>query len=159
MVALFIFTKICHEMGHGLMCKRFGGIVPEVGIMMLVLFPVPFVDATSSWNFPPNGVGYWWGGAGMIFELALAGIAAMIWLYAEPESLTRQLSYNMVFMASVSTILFNANPLLKFDGYYMLSDILEIPNLYDRSKKHLQWLVQRYAYGMTNAHPVSSRFQ
>jgi len=157
MVALFIFTKVCHETGHGLVCKRFGGIVPEVGIMMLVLFPVPFVDATSSWNFPSKWRRLLVGGAGMIFELAIAGIAAIVWLYAEPESLTRQLSYNMVFMASVSTILFNANPLLKFDGYYMLSDILEIPNLYDRAKKHLQWLIQHYAYGMTNTHPVSSR--
>ncbi len=157
MIVLFIVTKVCHELGHGLVCKRFGGVVPEVGIMMLVLFPVPFVDATSSWNFSSKWKRLLVGGAGMIFELAIAGIAVLVWLHAEPGSLTRQLTYNVVFMASVATILFNANPLLKFDGYYMLSDMLEIPNLYDRAKRYLQWLVKRYVYGMTNAQPVSTR--
>ena len=158
MGVLFVGTKIFHELGHGLVCKRFGGIVPEVGIMMLVLFPVPFVDATSSWNFSSKWRRLLVGAAGMIFELAIAGIGVLVWLHAEPGSLPRQLSYNVVFMASVSTILFNANPLLKFDGYYMLSDLIEIPNLQDRAKRHLQWLVQRYVYGMSNAHPVTTRF-
>ena len=157
MIVLFIATKVCHELGHGLVCKRMGGVVPEVGIMMLVLFPVPFVDATSSWNFPSKWHRFLVGAAGMIFELAIAGIAVLVWLHAEPGSLAHQLSYNVVFMASVATILFNANPLLKFDGYYMLSDLLEIPNLYDRAKRFLQWLIQRYVYGLENAQPVSTR--
>ncbi len=157
MIVLFIATKVCHELGHGLVCKRFGGMVPEVGMMMLVLFPVPYVDATSSWNFPSKWQRALVGAAGMIFELAIAGIAVLTWLHAEPGSLTRQLSYNVVFMASVATILFNANPLLKFDGYYILSDLLEIPNLYDRAKRYLQWLVQRYAYGLEHIQPISSR--
>jgi len=156
MIVLFIVTKTCHELGHGLVCRRFGGVVPEVGIMMLVLFPVPYVDATSSWNFPSRWRRILVGAAGMIFELAVAGGAALVWLHAEPGSLTRQLSYNVVFMASVATVLFNANPLLRFDGYYILSDLLEIPNLYDRSRRHLQWFVKRFAYGMTNAQPVTS---
>jgi len=157
MLVLTIITKSIHELGHGLVCKRFGGVVPEIGIMMLVVVPVPFVDATSSWSFPSKWRRFLVGSAGMIFELAIAGIAALVWIHAEPETLVRQLSYNIVFMATVITILFNANPLLKFDGYYMLSDLLEIPNLYDRAKRFLQWLVQRYVYGMQNAQPVSTR--
>lgn len=157
MVALFIATKIFHELGHGLICKRFGGIVPDVGIMMLVLFPVPYVDATSVWSFSSRWKRLLVGAGGMLFELVVAGAAALVWLHAEPGSLAKQLSYNVVFMASVATILFNANPLLKYDGYYMLSDLLEIPNLYDRSSKHLQWLVQRFLFGLTNAQPVSTR--
>ncbi len=158
MIVLFITTKVIHELGHGLICKRMGGVVPEVGIMMLVLFPVPYVDATSSWNFTTKWRRLLVGAGGMIFELAVAGIGVLVWLHAEPGSLAKQLSYNVVFMASVATILFNANPLLKFDGYYMLSDVLEVPNLYDRSRKYLQWLIQRYVYGMSNAMPVSSHF-
>ncbi len=157
MIVLFLGTKFLHELGHGLVCRRFGGSVPEVGIMLLVMFPVPYVDATSSWNFTSKWHRFFVGAAGMIFELAIAGIGIMIWLHAEPGSLAKQLSYNTVFMASVATILFNANPLLKFDGYYMLSDVLEIPNLYDRASRYLQWLIQRYIYGMTNAQPVSTR--
>ena len=157
MAVLFIVTKVIHELGHGLVCRRFGGIVPEVGIMMLVLFPFPYVDATSSWNFPTKWKRLLVAAAGMIFELAIAGGAALVWLHAEPGSLQRQLAYNVVFMASLATILFNGNPLLRFDGYYMLSDLLEVPNLYERSKKSLQQIVQKYAYGMKNVAPVSTR--
>ena len=157
MVVLFIVTKILHELGHGLVCKRFGGVVPQVGIMLLVLFPVPYVDATSSWNFGDKWKRMLVGGAGMLFELVVAGAGALVWVRSEPDTLARQLSYNLVFLSSVSTILFNANPLLRFDGYYMLSDWLEIPNLYERAKRHMNFLVQRHAYGMTNAHPVSTR--
>jgi putative peptide zinc metalloprotease protein len=159
MILLFIVTKAVHEMGHGLMCKRFGGVVPEFGIMLLVLFPAPFVDATSSWSFPDKWKRLLVAAAGMIFELAIAAGAALLWVYYsehDPGSLGQQLSYNVVFLASVTTILFNANPLLRFDGYYMLSDILEIPNLYERAQRQLKWLIQRYAYGIEMATPSSS---
>jgi putative peptide zinc metalloprotease protein len=159
MILLFIVTKALHEMGHGLMCKRFGGVVPEFGVMLLVMFPAPFVDATSSWSFADKWKRLLVAAAGMIFELAVAGGAALLWVYYsehDPGSLGQQLAYNVVFLASVTTILFNANPLLRFDGYYMLSDILEIPNLYERAQRQMQWLVQRYAYGIEGAVPPSS---
>ncbi len=159
MIVVFILVKSWHELGHGLVCRRFGGAVPEVGIMLLVLFPAPYVDATSSWNFPDKWKRLLVGAAGMMFELVVAGIAALVWLHEKeinPGSLTQQLSYNVVFLASVTTLLFNANPLLRFDGYYMLSDLLEIPNLYERSGRQLRWLFQCYGFGMNNVQPVSS---
>ena len=156
MIVLFILTKALHEFGHGLVIKRFGGLVPEVGIMMLVLFPMPFVEASSSWGFGDRWKRLLAAGAGMMFELAAAGIAALIWLNANPGTLAQQLSYNVVFLASVSTILFNANPLLRFDGYYMLSDFLDIPNLYERATRQLKWFVQRFAYGITSIQPVTT---
>jgi putative peptide zinc metalloprotease protein len=159
MMLVFTLIKVWHELGHGLVCKRFGGVVPEVGVMMMVLLPVPYVDATSSWGFAGRAQRMLVGAAGMLFELAIAGVCALLWLHAEPGSTLRQLTYNATFMASVATVLFNANPLLRFDGYYILSDWLEIPNLYDRSGKHLQWLVQRYAFGMTNAPEVATAFR
>jgi len=154
MVILFIVTKAIHELGHGLMCRRFGGAVPEMGIMMLIMFPAPYVDATSSWSFPDKWKRLLVAAAGMLFELTIAGGAALVWM--NTEGLPRQLAYNTVFLASVTTILFNANPLLRFDGYYMLSDMLEIPNMYDRATKHFRWLVQRYVFGLENAQPVST---
>jgi putative peptide zinc metalloprotease protein len=156
MAVLFIATKAIHELGHGLICKRFGGVVPEIGIMLLVMFPAPFVDATSSWSFSDKWKRLLVAAAGMLVELGIAGGAALIWMSASPGSLTQQLAYNVVFLASVTTILFNANPLLRFDGYYMLSDVMEIPNLYERAQRQIKWIIQRYGYGLTNAVPVSS---
>ncbi|MCC6579219.1 MAG: PqqD family peptide modification chaperone [Phycisphaeraceae bacterium] len=159
MALLFTLIKAWHEFGHGIVCKRLGGVVPEFGVMMLVLFPAPYVDATASWSFTDKWKRLIVAAAGMIFELPVAGAAALVWIHEthnNPGSLTQQLAYNAVFLASITTILFNANPLLRFDGYYMLSDLLEVPNLYDRSSKHLKWLVQRWAFGMENAQPVST---
>jgi putative peptide zinc metalloprotease protein len=156
MLVMFLLVKGWHELGHGLVCKRFGGAVPEFGAMLMVFMPAPYVDATSSWNFADKRKRILVGGAGMLFELAVAGLAALIWLSADPSSLTRQLSYNVVLLASVTTIVFNANPLMRFDGYYMLSDYLEVPNMADRSVRHLRWLAQRFAYGMQNAQAVAS---
>lgn len=159
LVALFLVTKAIHELGHGLMCRRFGGPVPRMGVMMLVLFPAPFVDATSAWNFPDKWQRLLVSAAGMMFELAIAAGAALVWLGArqqDPGSLTQQLAYNTVFLASVTTLLFNANPLLRFDGYYLLSDLLEIPNLYERSRQQIYGLVQRFAFGLGERPAVAS---
>ncbi|MCE9591964.1 MAG: efflux RND transporter periplasmic adaptor subunit [Planctomycetes bacterium] len=159
MALMFTLIKAWHELGHGLVCRRFGGMVPEVGVMMLVLLPAPYVDATSSWNFPSKWHRVLVSTAGMMFELLLASIACFIWVHEQqvsPGSLTQQLAYNVIFLSSVTTILFNANPLLRFDGYYILSDILEIPNLYQRAGKELCYLVQKYAFGMPNAQSMTT---
>ena len=156
MMVIFVVTKAWHELGHGIVCKNFGGRVPEVGIMLLVLLPAPYVDATSSWSFSDKWKRLMVGAAGMTFELILAGIAAIIWVHADGQTLVKQLSYNLVIMASITTIAFNANPLLRFDGYYMLSDFFETPNLYQRSGRQICWLVQRYAFGLKNAQVVTT---
>jgi putative peptide zinc metalloprotease protein len=156
MMIIFVVTKAWHELGHGIVCKKFGGRVPEVGIMLLVLLPAPYVDATSSWSFSDKWKRLMVGAAGMTFELILAGIAAIIWVNTDGQTLLKQLSYNAVVMASITTIMFNANPLLRFDGYYMLSDFFETPNLYQRAGKQICWLVQRYAFGLKNAQVVTT---
>ncbi len=159
MIILFLVLKAIHELGHGLVCKRFGGVVPEMGIMMLVLFPAPYVDATSAWAIPSKWKRFLVGSAGMVFELFVAAAAIHLWINAAEGSLLRQLTYNVIFMASVSTILFNANPLLRFDGYYMLSDLLEVPNLYQRAQNQMKYLIKKYIYGMGNTPPVSTSFK
>ncbi len=157
MIVIFIVTKAWHELGHGLMCRRFGGAVPETGVMMLVMLPCPYMDTTSAWSFDSKWKRILVGAAGMMFELTLAAGAAIVWVNADSGTLTKQLAHNVVLLASVATILFNANPLMRFDGYFMLSDVLEVPNLYERSNRHLHYLAQKYAFGLKHAQPVSSQ--
>ncbi len=156
LMILFIITKAWHELGHGIMCKRFGGSVPETGIMFLVFFPAPYVDATSSWNFPSKWQRILVASAGMMFEFILAGIATFVWVHSEDHTLARQLAFNTIFLCSVTTFFFNANPLLRFDGYYILADLIEVPNLYQRSSRYVCYLFQRYAFGMKSVQPVTT---
>lgn len=148
MIVTFVVLKLIHETGHGVLVKRFGGQVPEFGVMLLVLLPAPYVDASAAWTLPSKWKRIAVGAGGMIFELFVAAIAALAWKATldQPGSLVHQLSYNAMLTASVSTVLFNINPLMKFDGYYMLSDLIEVPNLMPRSFKLLQFLVQKHAY-------------
>jgi putative peptide zinc metalloprotease protein len=146
-----VVIKTLHEFGHAMVCKRFGGEVHTMGVMLLVFTPLPYMDATSSWSFRSRWHRAFVGGAGMIVEIFVAGLAAFLWAYTGPGVL-HSLAYNMMFIASVSTLLFNANPLLRFDGYYILSDLLDVPNLYTRALKHLRHIVERYFFGYNDSH-------
>jgi putative peptide zinc metalloprotease protein len=151
MLAIFVLLKLLHELGHGVICKRFGGQVPEFGVMLLVLFPSPYVDASACWAFPSKWQRIAVGAGGMLFELAIAAAAAFIWLGSPEGSILRQLAYHAMVTASVATVVFNANPLMKFDGYYMLADLLETPNLMQRSQQMLHYLAQRYVLRLERA--------
>ena len=124
-------TKVLHEFGHGIACKRFGGECHEMGVMLLVLTPCLYVNVSDSWLLDDKWKRAMIAAAGMYFELVLSAFAAFVWWFSAP-GIINQLALNIVFVSSVSTIVFNANPLLRYDGYYILSDLLEIPNL--RSK-------------------------
>lgn len=157
LAAGFVVLKLIHEAGHGLICRRFGGHVPEFGLMLLVLFPSPYVDASAAWAFSNKWHRIAVGAGGMIFELTIAAAAAFTWLNTPDESVLHQVAYNAMLTASISTVLFNANPLMKFDGYYMLSDLLEVPNLMQRSQQMLKFLFQRHVFKVRQATaPTSS---
>ncbi|MBK7406363.1 MAG: PqqD family peptide modification chaperone [Phycisphaerales bacterium] len=156
LIVVFIVTKAIHETGHGVICKRFGGQVPEFGFMLLVLFPAPYVDASTAWALPSKWKRMAVGAGGMIFELFVAGIAALVWKSTPDGSLARQVAYNAMFTASVSTVIFNANPLMRFDGYFILSDLLEVPNLMQRSMKMLQYLWKVHVFRLKNETPPTS---
>ncbi len=143
---LFPLIKALHELGHGIAAKAGGGEVHDIGIMMLVLMPVPYVDATSSSLFRSKYERAVVGAAGMMVELVLAAIAFYIWLLAEPGTV-RAVAFNVMLIAGVSTVLFNGNPLLRYDAYYILSDLIEIPNLASRSMRYLGYLFERYLFG------------
>jgi putative peptide zinc metalloprotease protein len=147
LVLLYPASKALHEFGHAYMTKANGGEVHEVGIMLLVLFPVPYVDASASSAFPEPSRRILVGAAGMMVELALAALAMIAWVNLSP-GLMRAASFNLMLLCSVSTLLFNGNPLLRFDGYYILGDLLQIHNLDQRSRRYLTYLIQRFGFGM-----------
>ncbi|MFW6155071.1 MAG: hypothetical protein ACOC95_07645 [Planctomycetota bacterium] len=151
----FVIIKVIHEFGHAFACKKFGqysggGEVHVMGVMFLVFTPLPYMDASSSWAFRGKWHRVTVGAAGMIVELFFAAIAAVIWARTSEGTTLHAIAYNVMFIASVSTLLFNANPLLRYDGYYILSDLLELPNLSQRSKQYLYYLVRKYVYGVRN---------
>jgi putative peptide zinc metalloprotease protein len=161
-----VLTKVVHELGHGLACKRFGrlsrggGEVHVMGIMLLIFTPMPYVDASSAWALRSKLHRCMVGAAGMMAELALAALAAVAWVWtagaADPwQQGLHAACFYMMLISGVSTIVFNANPLLRFDGYYILSDLLEIPNLAERSRQDVKYLVKRYGYGVRGAIDVA----
>lgn len=145
--ACTVFIKLIHELGHGVMCKHFGGEVRKAGVMLMLLTPLPYVDATSSWGFRHRRQRIAVDAAGMGAEFLVASIALYVWLTTS-DPLVNRLAYNVMFIASVSTVLFNANPLLRFDGYYIFSDLFDLPNLYQRATRQLKHLGERYLFGV-----------
>ena len=142
---VYLVLKVLHEFGHGFAVKAFGGAVHEFGVMILVFAPLPYADASAASGFRNK----WWralvGAAGMIVEVFFAALALYVWLAVEP-GLVRALAFDAMVTAGVSTLLFNGNPLLRYDGYYILADLLEIPNLAQRGTRYWGYLVNRYVF-------------
>ncbi|MDM8566440.1 hypothetical protein QUF74_12425 [Candidatus Halobeggiatoa sp. HSG11] len=143
MLLLFPILKLFHELAHAFTAKYYGGEVHELGILILVFMPLPYVEASSASAFPSKKARIMVDSAGIMIELFIAALAMMLWINIEP-GLIRSIAYNTMFICSISTLLFNGNPLLRFDGYYILADAIEIPNLVSRSKRYLGYLFQRY---------------
>ncbi len=140
-------VKIIHEFGHGLTAKHFGGEVHEMGILFLVLTPALYCDVTDSWLLPSKWKRIWISAAGIYVECFLASIATFVWWYSTP-GLLNSLAMATMFICSVNTILFNANPLLRYDGYYVMADWLEIPNLRIKSTQFFAYLIQDKVLGL-----------
>lgn len=156
---VFVLIKLIHELGHAFSCRRFGGECHELGIMFLVFIPTPYVDASAAWAFPNKWHRMFVGAAGMVFELFVASICAFIWAVTNEHHLINQLAFNAMLIASVTTILFNANPLLRYDGYYMLSDYLEIPNLQNKSTEYAFGLIKRHIFRLKARSPLPPPLQ
>jgi putative peptide zinc metalloprotease protein len=140
-------VKVIHEFGHGLTAKHFGGEVHEMGMLFLVLTPALYCDVTDSWLLPSKWKRIWISAAGIYVECFLASIATFIWWYTEP-GLLHSLMLATMFICSVNTIMFNANPLLRYDGYYVMADWLEIPNLRIKSTQFFGYLFQEKVLGL-----------
>jgi putative peptide zinc metalloprotease protein len=153
---LYPLMKALHEIGHAVAVKKWGGEVPEMGIQLLALTPIPFVDAGASTAFSEKGRRVAVAAMGMMVETLLAALALFVWVNVE-SGLVSALAYNVILIGGASTLLFNGNPLLRYDGYYIFSDLIEIPNLGQRANRYLGYLFQRYLLGVDGAEsPVTA---
>ena len=143
-------TKVLHELGHGLACKRFGGECHEMGVMLLVFTPCLYCNVSDSWMLNNRWHRAAIAAAGMYVELFLAAVATWIWWYSVP-GVVHYLALNVMFVCSVSTLLFNANPLMRYDGYYILSDLAEIPNLRQKASTILKNWACKWCLGIEPA--------
>lgn len=144
---VYPLIKIVHEFGHAFAVKKWGGEVHEMGITLLVFTPIPYVDATASVSFPEKKHRIAAAAMGMMAELLIASIALFVWLNVE-TGIISAIAYNVIIIGGMSTILFNGNPLLRYDGYFILADLIEIPNLAQRSTLYIGYLLQRYLLGI-----------
>jgi putative peptide zinc metalloprotease protein len=147
---VFPLTKALHEFGHAAAVKRGGGEVHDLGIVMLVMIPIPYVEASASTVFKSKFYRAVVGASGMAVELFIAALAFYVWMVVEPSPF-RAMLFNVMTVAGVSTLIFNGNPLLRYDAYYILSDLIEMPNLANRSIRYWGYLIERYVFGVVGA--------
>lgn len=149
---VYPLVKSVHELGHGYAVKRWGGEVHEMGIMLLVFMPIPYVDASASSAFREKWQRALVGSSGILVELLLAAIAMFFWVALEP-GITRSIMYNIILIGSFSTLIFNGNPLLRYDGYYIFADMVDIPNLAQKGLQYYQYLLKKYVFGVKRSEP------
>jgi putative peptide zinc metalloprotease protein len=131
---------VIHELGHGYTCKHFGGQVHEIGAMLLYFEPAFYCNVNDAWTFPDLGARLWVTAAGSWIQLVVASLGAIVWWVAAPETLVSHIALGAVLIGGLTTVVMNANPLIPLDGYFALSDWLEVPNLRQRAFAHLGWL-------------------
>jgi putative peptide zinc metalloprotease protein len=150
---VYPLAKTVHEFAHALVARRFGAEVSEMGLRMLVLMPMPYVDASSASLLADKRERAAVAAAGIVAELAIATLAMFAWLLLEP-GIVRDAALATLVITSISTVFFNGNPLLKFDGYYVLTDLLELPNLAQRARQYWLTLSQRTLLRLRPARPM-----
>lgn len=148
--------KLFHEFGHAYACKRFGGQVPEMGAYLIVFTPCAYVDTTSAWSFARKRERVFVCLAGMYVELFFAALGMIVWSATTPSALS-QVAFHVALLGSVVTVGLNVNPLMRFDGYYALSDLLEIPNLRARAQAELGRTFKRVCLGLRTSSVGASR--
>ena len=146
----WVFLKVIHECAHGLACRIHGGEIRETGLIFILFAPMAYVDVTSSWSISSRWKRISIAAAGMYIELLVAAVAVFL-LFLTQSQIQKQLLINVIVMASLTTIAFNANPLMRFDGYFILSDLMKIPNLYTVGSKAFSNMMQWIFYGQKSA--------
>ena len=149
MLGCLAVTKIIHEYAHGLTCVRFGAECHEVGVMLLVFTPCMYCDVSDAWMIESKWKRIAIASAGILVELFLAAVATLLWWLSEPGFLNN-LCLNLMFICGISTVLLNGNPLLRYDGYFVLSDFVDIPNLWMRSREAAGNLVNKWVWGVSS---------
>jgi putative peptide zinc metalloprotease protein len=131
-----------HELGHGFTCKYFGGQVHEIGAMLIYFEPAFFCNVNDAWTFPDLKARLWVTAAGSWIQLFVASLAAIVWWAAAPGTTISDVAFSAVLIGGITTVFMNVNPLIPLDGYYALSDYLEVPNLRQRASAYLAWVIK-----------------
>ena len=146
--ATVLIVIAIHELGHGLTCKAFGGEVHEIGFLFLMFIPCMFANVNDAWMFPSKRHRLYVTAAGVYIEFLIGSIAVFVWYFTSQEMLINAIAYQTMAVCGLSTALFNFNPLMKLDGYYALSDILEIPNLKQTSTDYVSYWIKTRVMGV-----------
>ena len=155
---LVIVLKAIHEFGHAYACKAFGGAVPEMGAYLIVFTPCAYVDASAAWGFVNRRHRIIVSLAGMYFESMVAAAALFIWCFTGPGAL-HSCAHHVVVLATIVTIGFNANPLMRYDGYYILVDLVSMPNLRQTAVEAVQRLCKRVLLGLKTPATTGGRLE
>ncbi|MGD9723901.1 MAG: site-2 protease family protein [Pirellulales bacterium] len=147
LLVMLAVVKILHELGHALACRRFGGDCHEMGLMLLVLTPCLYCNVSDSWMLPSKWRRIAVAAAGMYVELLLASICTFLW-WASAPGLFHALCLNTMLICSIGTLVLNGNPLLRYDGYYILSDLVDVPNLRSESAAAARRIFARLCLGL-----------
>ena len=148
LLALTGAIKVIHEIGHGLTCRRYGGECHELGLMFLVFAPCLYANVSDSWRLTKRqriAVS----AAGIIVELVIAASAVFGWWFSLPGSF-QQLCLGAMFVSGISTVVVNGNPLMRYDGYFILADVVETPNLAEKSSAVIREFFSRLCLGTTD---------
>jgi len=139
-------TKLVHEFSHAYMAKRYGLHVPEMGLAFLIFFPCLYCNTTDAWQLADRKQRIAISAAGIIAEGVVAVISTYVWYFSQP-GIVNSLAFYLMAVSFLSTVIFNGNPLLKFDGYFVLADLLDMPNLSPNSLKYVKYLFLNVVMG------------
>lgn len=151
-IGVLFFSKCCHELGHGYAAKRFGCSVPRMGIGVIVFWPILWTDTTDAWKIRDRHKRLIINGAGIYAELIVAAFAALLWAFLDDGPLRSSIQM-LAATTWVLTLMINLNPIMKFDGYFLLSDGFEVPNLQSRALVYARWWYRSKCYGLSDPPP------
>lgn len=151
-VLVLVVVKIIHELGHGLACKHYGVSVPTMGVAFMVMWPVLYTDATDAWRLKGRRQRALIDSAGVISELAMACYALFFWSVL-PDGLLRSVVLTVATSTIALSLTVNLNPFMRFDGYYFLSDIMNMPNLQHRAFALARWQIRKWIFGLNRDCP------
>jgi biotin carboxyl carrier protein len=147
---------LIHELGHAYACKHFGGEVREMGFMLIYFQPAFYCNVSDAWSFPERRARLWVTAAGGWIQLCVTSVATIVWWAAVPNTLLANAAVAAMLIGGASTLLTNANPLLPLDGYFALTDWMEIPNLRLRAFAHFRWWMQRHVLRLDVPEPPAT---
>ena len=154
-VGATIVVKIIHELGHAYTATKYGVPVTSIGLAFIVLYPILYTETTNAWKLKNRNQRLVIAAGGMMAELALASVTLILW-HVLPPGMAQSLCFMVAIVSMLASLLVNLNPLMKFDGYYLFSDIVEIDNLQDRAFAFSRWRLRKWLWGWDDPKPENT---